>query len=80
MNEEINKIQNIDHSMKFLIEHADMLFNDKKLKLNIVDNHDKSKKLLRIYINNSLCLWFYKDLDSDKAVFDGWEMGDYSNI
>lgn len=77
---QINNIPNIDHSMKFLIEHADILFKGKKLKIEVVDKYDKTKKLVRIYINDSLALWFYKELETKEAVYDGWEMGDYSKV
>lgn len=78
VNEEINKIENIDTKMKFLKEHAYFLFkneNIKNLRMSYVDNYDKTKKILRIYFNDSLCLWFYEK--DGKLDFDGWEVGDY---
>lgn len=80
MNEEINKIPNIDQTMKFVIDYAEMLFKDKKLKIRDTEAYgdDPERRCIRIYINNSLSLWFYKEKDGTTR-YDGWEMGDYSN-
>ena len=76
INETIEHIPNIDHKMKYHIGTADHLFKDVDLRMTYGDNHDKTKRLLRIYLNNSLCLWFYEK--DGKLTYDGWEMGDYT--
>lgn len=78
LNEKINDIPNIDTKMKYLIDTADHLFRDVKLRMSYVKSAgDETKMLLRIYFNDSLCLWFYEK--DGNLKYDGWEMGNYQS-
>lgn len=61
---------------KFLIETADHLFKDgeKSRRIKVI-YIPKEKPSLMLIINNSLCLWFFKEDGGWK--YDGWEMGSY---
>lgn len=79
INETINSIPNIDHKMKYLIDTADHLFRGVQIRIDEKKPSagDPTKNLIRIYLNNSLCLWFYEK--DGNCEYDGWEMGDYSS-